>query len=193
MRGVFALGLPFWKLRSTGDPQLLWSDLHRFIGITSLLSNLIMSTTGFILGTQSLTPIRNPAPHIMKLQPLTKPGIGPDEALRIAMKTWPTAQPTSLLTPSKTSPRYTIYADFRGTFIRPAASFLVIHAGTGEILEQYDARTETPAIYAYNWIEPLHFGAYGGLLLKLIYFVFGLCAAALTITGPMVQILKRRA
>jgi uncharacterized iron-regulated membrane protein len=198
MRGVFAMGLPFWKLRRSGEPHLLWADLHRLIGIASLLFNLVMGTTGTVFGMLPLLRFApgverqlHPAPRPMQ-SPSKGPTIGPDEAMAIAERTWPGILPASILMPSAAAPRYTIYVNFPGGFMRGAASFLVIHAQSGEVLERYDARSERPAIYAYNWVEPLHYGAYGGLVLKWIYFVLGVCAAALTITGPMTQLLKSR-
>ena len=188
LRGVFRQGLRWWQIRS-GRLQLATSDWHKLIGVTASIFTLVLSLTGFILGIDRYLP------RSLHRVPLAVKGsdavrIGANDAMRIALERLP-IEPTALLLPIPGSPRYTIYGDLKGSFARRAANFIVVHASTGAVVDVYDSREVTPTTRFYNWMEPLHFGDFGGITLKIIYCVFGLAMSFLPASGFLLWLLKR--
>ncbi len=80
----------------------------------------------------------------------------------------------------------------RGHFAAKGTSWLVLDTHTGSPIEVHDARRARPVTLAYNLSEPLHFGDFAGIPLKVLYGVVGLLGSSLYLTGFVVWLLKRR-
>lgn len=79
-----------------------------------------------------------------------------------------------------------------GAIERSNPSLVTVHALTGEILYRQSTRDARPITRAYNWVDPLHFGYFGGIWTKVLWVVLGLTSGFLFVTGFMIWILKRR-
>lgn len=69
-------------------------------------------------------------------------------------------------------------------------SWVAIDPCTGRVLEQFDARAARPVASAYLWMEPLHFGDWGGWPLKLAYCLLGITSGLLAVSGFGVAAMK---
>ena len=67
--------------------------------------------------------------------------------------------------------------------------FLTIHPVTGEVLKEYhpDKLPRGEAITA-KWLLQIHFGEFGGLATRILWFFAGMLPALLTYTGVMIWI-----
>ncbi|MEP0393329.1 MAG: PepSY-associated TM helix domain-containing protein [Erythrobacter sp.] len=71
---------------------------------------------------------------------------------------------------------------------------LIVDAVTGEALPDADLFTSggSPFGYVLATFSPLHYGTYGGIALKLIYFALGLALAVMAALGNMMWLERRR-
>lgn len=187
LRGVLRLGKPFWHIRRT-RVQLVWSDWHKLVGVVSLLFSLIAGSTGLVLAVYRNGPGAMRVPKAVKGVLAPGEGISVDRALEAAESALPGMKPTLVLLPGAKAPRFTFYARFPAVFVRNAASFVVVDARDGSIADVYDARTDRTALM--NWMEPLHYGYWGGRAADLLYVVFSLFGAFLAISGPVIRLYK---
>ncbi|MBA3590390.1 PepSY domain-containing protein [Methylibium sp.] len=65
-------------------------------------------------------------------------------------------------------------------------------AATGALLEKRDPRQRGFWSQFNGLMEPLHFGDFGGLVLKWLYFLLGLTPAALSLSGTLIWIDRRK-
>ena len=73
-----------------------------------------------------------------------------------------------------------------------AASQIGVHALTGQVYMRHLTRDMAATAKVYNWMDPLHFGYWGGVLSKIFYLIFGLTTGFLSITGFIVWWMKTR-
>ena len=70
--------------------------------------------------------------------------------------------------------------------VRPRASYVAFDPADGSVLGSHRSRDAGLHQRISEMADPLHFGYFGGLLTKLVWFAFGAVLSALSITGIMV-------
>jgi len=185
----------FFALRRHKGRRVFWSDLHRAGGLWSLWFTGVMAVTGiwyfiemamFDLDS-GLADIPGPWPTLeierdvggaqrserLPLEVLAGSARAAYPGLEIAYIYLP-ADPASPV-------HFTGHGD----------ALLVRDRANNVFVDPYDAsvvavhRAEDLPL-AYRWVhtaDPLHFGDFGGLTTKLIWFAFGLISSGLTLTG----------
>jgi uncharacterized iron-regulated membrane protein len=83
-----------------------------------------------------------------------------------------------------------ISGDIRGQVVEKHINKLMLDKVSGREVARYDVRQGTLGGKFYFLQEALHFGDFGGLLLKLVYCLFALTSGILSITGFVIY-LKR--
>ncbi len=160
------------------------SELHRFVGVWALIANLIMGLTGvfimvIILNTVIKAPENPPPPN----PPPVTASI--DALLEKSKNKYPGFTPSYISMPTRPEGKITLYGSME--------SDLPIHYTFSNYV-QYDPAegTETGATFIKNQplsahltsiIYPLHFGDWGGIGIKILYCIFGISPALLSITG----------
>ncbi|MEO0855058.1 MAG: PepSY-associated TM helix domain-containing protein, partial [Cyanobacteria bacterium J06648_11] len=81
---------------------------------------------------------------------------------------------------------------YKGSTRLTFADVTYISGATGEPSPPNEFREETGAMRVANAVTPLHYGTYGGIWLKLLYFVLGLSLAVVTALGSMMWIERRK-
>ena len=74
--------------------------------------------------------------------------------------------------------------------MRPRANAIWIEAETGQVLLVNDGRDLNLHQRISEAADPLHFGTWGGLATKLIWFVFGLALTGLSVSGVAIYALR---
>ncbi len=178
-----------------------WSDLHKLIGVWSLLFNVVIGVTGAVFGLENLTgQIRSkwlrPAADARTAETRAVPPTPslsvetklPLEALREkARLAFPDLTVTSVT--FATSPTAPVV--FRGRVPDPlvqqshvrSANSISIDPYTGEVRRKVDGRDASGWNRLYSSFDPLHFGYFGGLATKVIWFILGLAPGALSLSG----------
>lgn len=199
MRGIFARGLRFWQIR----PGWQWasSDTHKLVGIVTLVFNLVIGVTGAVLGLENLSrysPAVGAALHpdgagqLPRTWPEDATTVPLSAALRTAESAFESFVPKYIQMPAANRPYYEISGNPPARPTAAGSSWVIVHAATGEPLQFHDARAARPVTRLYTWMEPLHFGDFAGVWLKIAYCLLGVTSGFLAVSGFVLWMLKRR-
>lgn len=189
--GPFMRKLPFGSIRRDRKPRVRWLDLHNFLGIVTAAWLLVIALTGII------NSLHDPLAALWRKHQLAdmmksahQDGRGPplrlasvDAALETVRRAAPDMTVAAVFFPGSlfSSPEH--YAIFlRGA--TPVSSRLLkpalVDAETGALAAMEDMPWYTRMLFLS---QPLHFGDYGGLPLKLIWAVLDVVAIIVLATG----------
>lgn len=197
--GPFMRKLEFGTVRKERGPRLKWFDLHNLLGIATVVWALVVGITGSIntwsdlalgywQGDQlaAMTAPYQGKPPVERLSSL-------DEALKEALRATPGKEPGFVAFPGTpfTSPHH--YAFFmRGKTPLTARLYaaVLVDAETGRLT---DSRTLPWYITAILISQPLHFGDYGGIPLKIIWTLFDIVTILVLGSGLYLWISRKKA
>lgn len=181
--------------------RVVMSDLHKSAGIWGLGFHILIAATGAWMGLAPLfeqgyryvmTPTgraeakaARPAPPAPPMQSLdamyatAQRAVPALEARYVSLRRWTTAGADVSFT-----------GNLRGHLASTAR--VDIDAVTGVPKKVHDPRTQGSWSMVNGLMEPLHFGDFGGLALKWLYFVLGMTPAFLSISGTLIWLDARR-
>jgi len=180
----------FGMIRTEKSKRLKWLDMHNLLGIVTLTWATVVGLTGIINAladvmlyawqqgqlTEMTAPYKNAKPLTGTLSSL-------DEALNIVQQKVPEMQPYFIAYPGTIYSSKHHYAVFvRGTtplterLLKP----VLVDAKTGELT---DMREMPFFVNAYFISQPLHFGDYGGMPLKVIWAIFDIATIVVLGSG----------
>jgi len=190
----------FGMVRTEKSSRLKWLDMHNLLGIVTLAWATVVGLTG-VINTMSETVIA--AWRFGQLAEMVapykdKPAItgkysSLEDAVQTAKKAAPHMTPSVLAYPGTLFSSKHHYAVFmRGN--TPLTSKLIlpalIDAQTGKLTDM------RPMPWFVNTLfisQPLHFGDYGGLPLKIIWTIFDIATIVVLISGLYLWIARRKA
>lgn len=178
--GPFMRKLHFGTVRRSGRARVKWFDLHNLLGIVTLGWALIIGLTGMMNALS--TPLfglwrAQEMPHLLasyRGKPVPAQLGRVDAAIETAHRALPDRKITSVIFPNQRfgSPRHYLVWTKGGT---PLTSRLftpvLVDAQTGQLST---ARGLPWYLRALEMSRPLHFGDYGGLLLKILWAILDL-------------------
>ncbi|MBO9665246.1 MAG: PepSY domain-containing protein [Bdellovibrio sp.] len=199
--GNFAKKLAFGEIRIK-SPRHWFSDLHRFLGMAVFAWGVLIGGTGFFLGVSSTLIKVYQYQELKDINAQYKDSMGTHDGLHAAsildqvVKTSEQALPDSKVD----------YIAFPDTQFSPPNHFLVVMVGRTPQTERFtqlvvvDAATgmqgEVRQLPWYLKIslasEPLHFGNYGGMILKITWLGFSLLSLLLPILGLAIWARKKK-
>lgn len=185
----------FFRFR-TGTARVLLSESHKTAGLWSLWFLAVMATTGiwylaeaarldFVDGKFSHAGIGPSAVHAVP-EPAAAPdaqGLPLDTLVAHIRQARPELD-VRMVGPGISHPG-ALYAEGNANhvLVRSRANFVHVDAANGRILYNQDA-SRLPVYWRWSeTADPLHFGDFGGLWSKAIWFVFGLVLCGLIFTG----------
>lgn len=193
----FMRRLDFGTVRTDRSRRALWLDLHNVLGIVTVAWTLVIAVTGAIntLGQpiermwqfgqlKEMTAALKDAPVPTKFAPV-------DEVVANARKAAPgmfvrvVAFPGS---PFASPHHFGIFligdTDITSRLLKPA----VVNAATAEVTNMRDMPIYAKTLFIS---QPLHFGDYGGIPLKIIWALFDIITIVVLITGLYLWLKKR--
>lgn len=194
---VFKIGV---RNRNT---YLANSDLHKLTGVLSFVFLLLMAVTGSFMHWEKVErmfePKEAPAaaqPEAPKAEP-TSPDytrLSLARSLETAEKAIPDFTPAQIKYPKDAGGSVTI----AGT--RPESNRLLgvytssveINPGSGEVVKVQHAEDRDFEANAEAFMEQVHFGHYGGILIQLLYGLGGIGLGTMTVTGFVIWWKKRK-
>jgi uncharacterized iron-regulated membrane protein len=193
-------GLLFYKrwwaklftLRVHRGGRMFFSDLHRMTGVWTLLFALLISLTGlwYLVEKPLLRSMPDLLPKLPRLTGERLAELGPvaaplsiGEYARIARETHPGLQIKVIWLPTKPGAPVQIQGQGAAWLIRDRANKVLLDPYSGEVLYHQRAQELGPLARWVDTADPLHFGNFGGLATKLVWFGFGLLLSLLMPTG----------
>ncbi|HXG27410.1 MAG TPA: PepSY domain-containing protein [Nevskiales bacterium] len=195
----FMRKLPFGSVRRERSPRLKWLDLHNLLGIVTLAWLLVVSATGVIntlaipiFGQWQATELAELTAAYRGQPPLAQIG-SVDRALSAAQTAMPGMQLRFMAFPGNpfASPHHFVAFMHGDT---PLTSKLLqpvlIDAQTGVVTA---TRSLPWYVSALLLSQPLHFGDYGGLPLKLLWALLDLLSIVVLGSGLYLWLKRGRA
>jgi uncharacterized iron-regulated membrane protein len=191
----------FWKhlltFRWRRGARLLFSDLHKFVGITSVAFNLILGFTGAYWNlTHVIGEWKNGEPEQAKFEHrLYAATLSLDALVRDAAVRLPGFRANFISLPSDpAAPAVTLWGAVEPReFLRaPYGSTVVYDPQTGAHRSTTDLRTAGWWPRVVDTFTPLHYGTFGGLPVKILWCLGGLAPGVLAVTGFILWRLRRR-
>lgn len=184
-----ALGIDF----SRRGPRLLW-ELHRAAGIWSVLLILMWAITGVYFAFPSMA--RSLITSVSPLTPARVPASGAPAAgtappswramIAIAQREHPGGHVARVVLPSGDRGAFLVmFADRTPTPAGAELDAVYLDRLSGARLRT-GVTSPTPGDTIVRWIAPVHVGSFGGLSIRVLWFVFGLMPALLFVTGVLV-------
>ncbi|HYC01852.1 MAG TPA: PepSY-associated TM helix domain-containing protein [Azospirillaceae bacterium] len=178
----------FLKLERGKGAKVLWSDLHKLAGVWSLWFVALIGLTGIWYLAEWYTP-RSPAPPerpAVAAQAVEAPGI--DALVAAARATLPGLQVRAVL------PGEVVEVQGRdgALLVRDRAAKVWLDPRDGGVLGVQRASDLTAYQRWIDTADPVHFGDFGGLWSKAVWFFFGLGLSSLCLSGAYLQAQRQR-
>lgn len=199
----------WWKklfVLQTGKGLLVFfRSLHRLVGLWSVPFSILFSLTGiwYFIERANISGIGeevNPRPPIINRQ--SGEGALPaerysttldyDRAVRLAEAQIPGLQVGDLLPAKSADTPIYLTGTSDVPLVRQRANRVYVDPQTYEVIKVQQANEIGTKMWLNDIMDPLHFGSWGGLVTKIIWFVFGLGISSLILSGIWIT-LKRRA
>ena len=187
----------FFRLRWGRSARILTSDLHKFVGITSVAFNLVLGFTGAYWNfTHVIGEWINGEPPQPKMERrLYSSTVSLDALVVESGRRIPGFRANYLSLPS--SPSATAIIAYGAVEPRPAlcgpyGSNITFNAQTGAFESASDIRTASPWARIADTFTPLHFGTFGGMPVKILWAVGGLSPGVLAVSGFSIWWHRRR-
>ena len=190
-RGFFRL--PQWRAGRRGEGRRFTGDLHRFAGLWSVwfLVIIIATSLWYLVEWGGGQAPRHPRPEVIT-GPSQPTGAALDALVARARSADPELRIRNLRFPGEEGRGLIIEGQARAILVRERSNAVSIDPRDGAVLMV--ARGENLSVHQRisEMADPLHFGTFGGLLTKLIWFAFGVVLTGLSVTGVMIYTLRMR-
>ncbi len=199
-----------FALRLGRNLKRLWQDSHNAIGMLSLPFHVIFAWSGAVLalGLMLLLPFQYLVYNGKLMQLLETDFYGAPQvaAAHVAKPTLPletllergqAALPAleiegiSLVNIGDANARATLYGVVEQRRLNRLGS-VTLDAATGKVISTVAPKTMTPGMAFMRGLYALHFGDFGHIAVKWLYFVLGLAGAFLFYSGNLLWIESRR-
>lgn len=188
--GPIMKNFDFGMVRKHKSKRIQWLDTHNLLGIVLTAWLAVVGVTG-IINTLSDTLLNRwkstqlsemVAPY--KNQPaLTRPYSSLDQAIKVAKQVAPKMGIQIITypgTPFSSKHHYAIFMHGKTALTSRLLKPILIDAKTGKLTDARDMPWYVSTLFLS---EPLHFGDYGGIALKVIWAIFDLLTIIVLVTG----------
>jgi uncharacterized iron-regulated membrane protein len=178
---VFSTGIR-WKKGS----RTLFADMHKLIGVSTVIFNLVLSISGFYMMLYAFSPsyLFNAEKEGDKSVPTFAQSI--DTLMKRSQEIIPGFVVRGINLPAEARQPIRVYGYVPGTnflFNYGYGSYIQFDDKNGAVIKASNLHTASWSEQLEQMLYALHFGQYGGLPIKIIYFLGGLTPAILSITG----------
>lgn len=187
----------FFTLRWGRSARIFFSDLHKMLGISSVVFNLILGFTGAYWNLTHIAAEGLSEPKETELQPVG-PQFSSDISLQALTLTAKTSLPgfeTQWISfPGKPGEPITLWGKVRtrNPLIGDYSSTVAFDAQSGELKQASDIHKAGLWEKITSSFRPLHYGTFGGLPIKILWSMGGLMPGALAISGFLILRSRRK-
>lgn len=197
----------FWRvfyqprLRFDKGARVFWGDAHRLIGVWSMWFVLIISASGFwfliegVMGQNDVVTYPSIPVLTRESVPVTADGAAPDlvsldRAVAAAREVYPDLRVKSVTMPEHAYGPLSVSGARGISLLRENTNVVHFNPYSGDIVDVRGSGDLSAVQFASALLMPLHFGDFGGLIVKGIWFLFG-CLLSLMICSGLVIWSKR--
>jgi uncharacterized iron-regulated membrane protein len=182
----------FFTLEWNRGDRIRWGSAHKIMGVWSLWFVALISVTGVWYFVEALmfdlTDFRYISTPPIDASTLAQHGPAPaignlDDMVAAAERAVPGFRLSQIVFPEQDDNALTITGQTDAWLVRDRANRIGFHPYTGELQSVQLAQDLSPAWRWVDTADPLHFGDFGGLFSKLVWFVFGLVLNAMILSG----------
>jgi len=202
----------FHQFRPDKSRRVLWSDMHKVLGVMGLPFQLLYAYTGalIVLAPLLLGALIGPvfggdeqrAASVFWGMParraeqagVSAPVLSLDELAARARAVEPRLAPETYRVhrPGRANGSVDVYGSMRGT--TPKAHGAVrLRLTDGQVLHVDSPATESALGATWRWVRGLHYAYFGGVGLRVLFFVLALATSATILTGNWVWLARRQA
>lgn len=191
-----------FKLQTGKGTLVFFRSLHRLVGLWSIPFSVLFSITGiwyFAERTNVAGLSTQVNPKSPKIENTSKNDTGNfsqtidyDKAIAIAKQEIPNIK-VGGISPSKNS-NQAIYLRGKSDapLVRQRANRVYINPNNYEVLKVQKAEDISALMWINDIADPLHFGYFGGLLTKIIWFFAGLAISLLVLSGIWITLKRKK-
>ena len=184
-----------FELKTGKGAVVFFRNLHRLVGVWSVPFTLLFSVTGLWYFTErtnlgGVSDVADPeAPALVRPSadsanfPAFVRTLDYDRAVAVAQAEIVSLQVKDILPPSGPNDALYLTGKSEASLVRNRANRVYLHPTTYEVLQVQRASALPTVTWLNDIADPLHFGYWGGLATKLIWFVLGLGISSLVLTG----------
>ena len=190
---------PFGVLRANRSARLKWLDYHNLLGIVTVAWVLVVGLTGVVntLATPIIALWKNEQLAELTAEYATGAAVARRSSLDAAVAKAQAAVPDRILqfvafpgSTFSTSHHYAVFLHGATPLTTHLITPAIIDATSGELVAMREMPWYTKAL---SLSKPLHFGDYGGLLLKILWAALTLVTIVVLGSGLYLWLVRRRA
>ncbi|MEM6841932.1 MAG: PepSY-associated TM helix domain-containing protein [Bacteroidota bacterium] len=191
-----------FRLRRDKGLRVLFADAHRMAGIWSLLFALLIALTGvwyftekMIYESDNAEILRFEKPKSISESEVCQLGDTPtflslDTYVRNAELAFPGFRVEGIWMPRQPNGYVEMDGQDSNPLTRDRTNKVYAHPFTGEVVHIQRAGDLPLLQLINNVVDPLHFGTFGGLAVKILWFVFGLVLSISILAGTYLWYLR---
>ena len=207
------LGRQLWQFRPATGRRVLWSDMHKVLGVMGLPFQIVVCYTGalVVFGPVLLTAMSGPVfgrdrgaiSQVVWKEPVVSgapvvPGHAAvrslDDVLRIARAEVPGFRPLAFgvqdLGGKRPLARASGLLDGEGDM---TAANVLVDLSTGAVLQVDTPATDLASHATRRWLSGVHFAYFGGGAMRVVLAVLAFAACATILTGNWIWLARKRA
>lgn len=181
--------------------RILWGGAHKLLGVWSLWFVALMAITGTWYFAEELlfdfTDFAYIGTPTLDDQQLSAYGAAApladlDTVAESARREIPSLRVAIIRLPASNKDVISVQGQTDAILVRDRANKVNFHPFSGDLVSVQLAQDLSPARRWVDTADPLHFGDFGGMLSKLIWFGFGLALNAMILTGAWLYLRRVR-
>lgn len=182
----------FLRMPRTHHRKVFWGDLHRLFGVWSLWFVLVIAVTGVwylaeLWGLRATYPERAEATSVVAQEQAVMPTAEAFSAMVAQIREiYPELQIQRVFFPRKAGHAVIFQGQADAILVRPRVNAVSFDPFTAAHLKTIKGEEMSAHVRISEAADPLHFGTFGGLISKLVYFVFGVILSGLAISGTYI-------
>lgn len=189
----------FFRLRWRSSTRILFSDLHKFVGINSVVFNLILGFTGawwnltHVIGHLVEEEAPAGSAEVAEVGPPPSEWASLDSMLGDASARIDGFEANYIGLPNAPENAFFLYGRHGGAgVLRSPHGSMVSYESTGDFREATDVREASLWAQFLDTFVPLHFGTFGGWPIRILWSLGGLAPGTLAVTGFVLWFRRRR-
>lgn len=192
-----------FELTTGKGPLVFFRSLHRLVGLWSLPFTVLFSITGFWYfleraniaglgdaGNPEAPVIDSESERLAQIENVRT--IDYDKAIELAKSRVPNLEVGDIAIPGNETDYVYMTGKSDVELVRQRSNRVYLDAKTYEIVASQNAKDIDTIVWISDVADPLHFGYWGGLTTKIIWFIIGIGISSLILSGIWIT-LKRKA